>query len=243
VNLGIGLALVGRGGEFSPSNLALTGWWQAGSYVVGTWTGTASAGASGGRNGAGIGANPALGTAINGYQPPDFDGALSGSVLALGVAISSFIASGGWTLGVLLNCDTASTTDPVIANNQLLFGDGQGFWGLYASNTSGSPKLHLLTNDGTEKAATVALSTGAWVYAHCTYNGTTMTVDLGGGTTANAASGAPSNMTNGLRFGRRLTNTSFDGRIAEIMVGASNALWSRSQAVGYLNSRYGLALP
>lgn len=38
------------GGSFSLASLSLTGYWKPASYVAGTWTGTASAGASGGRN-------------------------------------------------------------------------------------------------------------------------------------------------------------------------------------------------
>jgi hypothetical protein len=36
--------------SFNPATLSLTGWWSAGNYVSGTYTGSASAGASGGRN-------------------------------------------------------------------------------------------------------------------------------------------------------------------------------------------------
>jgi hypothetical protein len=36
--------------NFDPTTLALTGYWRAGGYVSGTWTGVASAGTSGGRN-------------------------------------------------------------------------------------------------------------------------------------------------------------------------------------------------
>jgi hypothetical protein len=36
--------------SFNPATLSLTGWWSAGNYVSGTYTGSASAGTSGGRN-------------------------------------------------------------------------------------------------------------------------------------------------------------------------------------------------
>lgn len=223
-----------------PGQYALTAWWQA-AYAGAPWVGVASAGSSGSYNAASIGVDPTSGAALNGLATADFNGALGGSALAVPVALSNFISSARWTLGVLLNADTVTVADATVANNQLLIGDGGGFWGLYASAFGGT-KLHAMVNDGTEKSASVALSTGAWVYAHCSFDGATLTIDLGGGATSNVACGPPTNMTNGLRVGRKGSLTSFDGRVASIMC-ASGGSFSRAQAVQYLNSRYALSLP
>lgn len=234
---------------FSMAAKTLTLWWRGGNYSDGgagsanaSWNGQASAGTSGTRN-AGTILDPAA-ASLNSLAVPDFNGGVgaAGSALALAVALSNFVTASAWTMGILFYCDTATVDGATVDLNQLIFGDNAGALGLFVSSHSGGEVQLLQRSAGpTLNVARAPLVTGSWVYAHCSCSGGNISLDVNGTPVVTAAANI-ADLTTGLRIGRIGSLTSFDGKVAEIMVAASGAHWTRANAVSYLNDRYGLSL-
>lgn len=102
--LGLHLGSCGAAAELpdAANTLSLTGYWRANAtnYAASPWTGTASAGTSGGRNLTEATNPPAAGTAQNGFVPADFDG--TNDILApAATTLDTFanaLAFSGWAL-------------------------------------------------------------------------------------------------------------------------------------------------
>jgi hypothetical protein len=233
---------------FDPATLSLTGWWRADSatgYTAGSWLANASAGSSGsnGNMTQATGANqPAVGSALNGHNPPDGDG--SNDSLANANALSTFIGASAFTYCVLFNADTA-VADPGAGNRwnaPTLLADASGWSG--CSFTAGGVHGYAYGTNSAE--LTIACATGGWHLFQVTgaASGTVRgRVDSGGFSTVATGVTLVSVMTALLGcFARGGTNC-FDGRIAEIMT--ANTVLSDTNLdniKSYVNTRYGLSL-
>lgn len=240
MGLGLGLGVKTGGGvvSFDPATLALTGWWRA-NYAGSPWTGTASAGGSGGVNLSEATNPPATGTAINGLTPADFDG--TNDILAPGITLTNFVGAGAGSLWCLFNADAAMATtgNPYDApqffcaqNLRLSFGfDSGGVW------------AHIY--DGGHKSRQVACATGGWHLAQMKFNGTNIYCRVDNGAWSSIAAGNIDDLTGQVLVGVNggVTNF-FNGRIAEIGVINSALADATFDSIknGYINLRYGLAL-
>lgn len=240
--LGLGLGITMRssaGAVFNPGTQSLTLWLRD-SFTASPWVGTASAGNSGSHDFAEATNPPAVGSALNGFTPPDFDG--TNDVLS-GAALSTYLSASAFSLWVLFNADAAAA-DPGASNHYnspYLFGDSATYMFL-AFDAAG---VTARVSDGsTFPEVTVACATGGWHLAQVQYGSSTLKVRVDGGSWSSAATcAAIGDLTSTARTGLSYSGAAYNGRIAEI--GVSNttiALATFDDVLTYARSRYSLAL-
>lgn len=237
--MAIGLMLSTTSGTFDPADLTLAGWWRA-SYSASPWVGTASAGASSGRN-LTEGVNPpATGAALNALVPADFDG--SNDRLTSAVAMSSFVSSSAGSFICLFNSDTAPADAGAAANfsNPGLIQESTGRLSL--SFCSAGVRFGSYSG-ASDNSLAVACGTGGWHVATARWDATTLRLSVDFGAFSSLAH------TVALAAGTTVVGSNwnstvpFNGRIAELMTmqtSISDADLARVRT--YINSRYGLSL-
>jgi hypothetical protein len=232
------LALLGAG-DF-PSTLALTGWWRA-DWATSPWVGTASAGTSGSHDLTTLGADPGVGTAVNGYDPAS----LNGSTQALqGAALSSFISAGAWSFEFLIKANSA-VFDPGPGTRYGLpnIASDSGAYFVIAFSASG---VSLEMADGINPASTltVACGTGAWHLVRVWYDGTDLWLQVDNATASSETYGNLGSLAGTLQIGRNYDGTAFfDGEILEILTADSVISDPDAASIStYLETRYALTL-
>ena len=160
---------------FTPADLTLSGYWKA-SYSGSPWVGTASAGASGGRNLTEATNAPSVGSAVNGLTPAHFGG--SNSKLG-GAAVSTYMtvaAYGGW---VLLNVPSISTNSafPSLYDNVTIWSNG-AFGGLVLRSNNTVTLFHF---DGGQKNVAASFTTGTWQLVQWKFDGSNLKIRVNGG--------------------------------------------------------------
>ena len=223
-----------------PTTLSLTGYWR-GSYSGSPWNGTASAGASSGRNLVTLVGAPSTGTALNGYTPASFNGT-SQALQDNTNTIDNYISSTAYTVQLLLKPSSAvATTGTVYSDPQLVCESGQN-WGI-AYTTDGITLYHW---DGTSlKTVNVALGTGSWAVVDAKYDGTNIKVRVNGGAWSSTAANSLTGFTgNTMYMGVDAALDAFyAGLIEECLVSdtaLSDATLDGTRA--WFDSRYGLSL-
>lgn len=214
---------------WSPAQLTLTGWWRADSttgYALAAGTGTflakASAGTSGAAGNLTEGTNPpAVGAALEGHAPPDFDG--TNDVLQSSTDWGSLVSGTDGTVLVLFNADTAAAPATAAYDDRPLVCDDNFGFNLGFSSGGVCPAFY----DGGWKPAApsrVACSTGAWHLAKCRWSGGTLGWGVDSGAMTTTAVGALQTFAGcKLTLGRvQISSTlRFDGRIAELITSSS----------------------
>lgn len=164
---------------------------------------------------------PQSGRSINGYAAPDFNGTTMYCLQATGgVDVSSITSAGAsWTTYSVLIADTVPAVSSVMAGAAVL-GDG-GNWVNFleiSNKSAGGNKAYVAVWDGAEKVAGDSITTGsAFLFEGIRSSGTDY-ARIGAGTQQSIASGAPGNMTNGIRLGYLGAGTSFfDGCVAFLL--------------------------
>lgn len=229
---------------FSIASLSLTGYWEDASYSLSTggiWLGSASAGASNGRNLSEVTNFPAkTGVGLSGY--PDFDG--TNDKLESALTLNDFFSVSGWSAWVLFYADTA----PSDAGATQRYNNAQFFGGAnYATICMGfsTAGVHLLGGAvGTERV--VACGTGGWHLAQGRYDGTNLELRVDSGAWSSVAAGAtnPTFMTDTLRFGANYALNNFiDGKQRNMGFAASALSYAQFDNVkASLNAATGLTL-
>lgn len=245
MNLGIGLMIAPfsfiQSGAFNPATLSLTGWWRT-DYGGSPWTGTASAGSSGGRTLEEPTNPPTTGSTINGLTPANFDGT-NDRLEELDLFLSSYVSASAWWVGLLVNVDTVAGAAANAYDDEAFVSDDNGGW-LLAVNSSG---VRAINYDGAYKTTPhAALSTGAWAWVEAWLSAGTLSVSVNGGTAQTVASGNLTTPgTRVPRVGQNWDGTKFyDGRIAELMIAQSvpSSGDRASIRTSYINTRYALSL-
>lgn len=232
---------------FDPATLSLSGWWRA-DYAGSPWAGTASAGASSGRN-LSSGSPATTGTAVNGKVPASFDGSslyLSDSSTAL----SSFVTTSAYS--VVLVVKPKSTTfvhDTTNRYNELSLLAETGTGGAYLGvgfSSSGFSAYHF---DGGYTGPETAASLDNWHIVAARYDGTNLKIRVDSGSDVSEAkssvSGSPGTGSSRISIGLNyiLTGNGQNAEFLEVMLAPSylsNADYSNIRS--YVNSRYGLSL-
>ncbi len=232
---------------FDTTSLSLSGYWRA-PYPGSTanWNGTASAGASGGRNmTAASGATLNAGSAVNGYSPADLN-AVNTDFFTTPVAnnvLMTSTASSGWFLIKSTSAPTASGTDYVDGN--LLSDTSNAETTFGHVSVGGTPKLIACCYDGAFKRVETSMTTGAWHLAQWKHDGVNLKIRVDNGSWASIACGtlsflAPGTMTVGYGY---TGSKKYTGLILE--VGVSNTALSDASfdnVRSYCNTRYGLSV-
>lgn len=248
-----GMGLWARGAStpvFDPATLALTGWWRA-SYSGSPWVGTASAGASGSRDLTEATNPPAVGAAVNGLTPADFDG--TNDRLSNATAMSSFLTTTDFSGWALIDVDAISSNNAAPAastNNVCVFCTlGTGQLGLYlrsGGGTAGAPLvgLHIL-GASVDRTVTADFATGSPQLVRFKQSGGSIAVAVNGGAWSTATGGTINSLAAALDVGRNPSQTLWlNGRIIDVAL--SQAVISdgdyTSIRTGYINSRYALSL-
>lgn len=230
---------------WSPADLTSgTGWWRA-SYSGTPWTGLTSA-----RNLTSDGSDPAVGTAVNGKTPADFNGTTN-SINA--GTLSNYIGdhpSIRATFAALIWIDTA-VADPGAGLRYLgngVMAELAGVW--YASVFTQSAgtvyKLCLGALGSTTAEVLTTIPQGRWVLAQWGYDGTNLWVKVGDSarvtTPWTSAVGQPSTPSRTLKMGRANGAASFyDGRVLEqVVCNADQSDANLTKLRKYLECRYAL---
>lgn len=223
-----------------PSVLVLTHW-QRGSYAGSPWAGNASAGTSGSRALTEATNPPAVGAALNGYTPADFNGTTHR--LTSATAMTSCISATSGSMAALFFADTAATDAGagLYYNNPSLITDTVDGFAALEFSTGG---LGFGSYNGASfDSARVPCAIGGWHLGMCRWSASKIEVRVD----STDWSTLPRSSTIGSGFLRVGTNQGaaklFDGRIQESLT--SQSRWSDDECYrikSYINYRYGLAL-
>lgn len=244
--IGYSFGTSGRAGGssvFDPATLSLTGWWR-GDYAGAPWTGTASAGASGSRDLSTLSSDPAVGTALNGYDSADFDG--TANQLTTSLAGSSLLSASAFSFWCLINMDSVPA-DPGAGSRW----QGYGLWGdsavtyVQVAFTAAGASLGV-TSSGAYDEVTETCSTGANHLVQATFDGNNLRIRVDSGSwqsaaTTNGPNTTVDDLTNTIKIGVQIGY--FDGRVwdlafADSVISDANFDNIRS----YMNSRYGVSV-
>lgn len=193
-------------GEVAPtdiSDLTLTGLWIGGNYNAATpsWTGSASAGTSFGKNlgdSSYAGAyKPAVGPTRNGYGTVDMSaGGGYFTWLETSTAASNFVDANAATFIVwqyLQNTTSSSTTSYA---NSMPLGVTGDYAGIYVSKQSGAGKAYAFAYDGGFQSREVAQPFGRWSCVQYTIYGGQLRMRVNRGAWTRVACGNITNLTN-----------------------------------------------
>lgn len=226
---------------FDPGTLNLSVWFR-GSYTASPWEGEASAGDSGTRDAAEATNPPSSGTAVNTYNPADFDG--TNDVLANATAVGTLVPAAGYFWWALFMVDAVGTdfAVPDAFANQAIWADGGGYIGCALRSTG--PAVMAWQYDGIGKGAQHTISTGTWNLLCCRYDGTNIKSKLNSGALSSNASGAYDITTGQLMLGRNWAGAQFfNGKLLELgMSPEANSDDTMDDVKSYVNSRYNLSL-
>jgi hypothetical protein len=235
----------GASSSFDPTTLSLEGYWRA-SWGGSPWSPTASAGGSGNslRTLTEASNPPAVGAAVNGLTPADFDG--TNDVLNTSVTLNTFVGSFAGTLWVLFNADVASlpqgggsTAEPY-EQPGIVSTAGSGYW-ILGYNTDG---VVAASNDGAYKAVTRSAATGGWRLAQMRIGSSQLELRVNGGAWSSVAFGSIGSRTSTIVVGSNYNGTRFfNGKILEIAF-APTALSDATldNVRTYCGARYGVSV-
>lgn len=223
MRVGIGLGFTtpwksGGAAVFDPSTLSLTGWWRA-SYSGAPWLGTASAGVSGdgSHDLVTIGADPSVGTSIDGVTPADLDG--TNDLLAPEGTLDDYINENSYSGWVIFYADAAAADNPTYPYLLPAFmAENSGSWGV----TFSSAGFGLFQNtSGGYKYVATACATAGWHVGFFKCDGTNIyvAVDDGAWQSVSAPNGTVTPGARTSRFGTNYNQTAyFNGLVMEMAV-------------------------
>lgn len=213
--------------------LPLTMYFDSSTYAVGTWTGKASAGTSGGRNATTAGANPTVGANLNGIPTVAFAHA-SAQYLNFSYALSTVFTAGAWSWWCLCNQTAAAIGS--------LFGDQVD--GYVDIGTTAIPQFNPLQFNGGYFGPAVASFTSQWQLVQAKYDGTNLKARVNSSAWSSVAVGNIGSLIRQCRIGANYnTLNTFDGLMASM--GAAQVAFSDAQfnaIKAALNTRFALAL-
>jgi hypothetical protein len=223
---------------WAPSLLSPTVWLRA-DYAASPWADESG----NGRDATEATNPPAVGTALNGWDPADFDGAAD--QMTLPGTLDTYINAAAWSFVFLYYADTVPA-DP---------GAGSRFLTENLASCAGSYFVIAMTDSGVSIEAadgvsagsyvTQACSTGAYHAIFCKYDGTTLYVGIDQVAYSIETYANIADLSYTLRIGTEYTGAAafIDGRMAEVIAmdtEISDA--ARTKVLAYINTRYGLSL-
>jgi hypothetical protein len=200
-----------------PASLSLTGFWQ--DYAGGTWTGTASAGASSGRTLV-AGNVPSVGASFGAHASAEFNG--TNDYLDSAITGNNYLSASAYTMEVV--CDIASyVASGAIYEEALIFGANTSLY--IAVSTSGVQAGHLNSISGTQSTPRVSLpALGTKLCIQVRFASGTLGIRVNGGSWAETSGADDCDVLSArtLRAGVNYDlSTFFAGRIARIFTASS----------------------
>ncbi len=225
----------------NPATISLDGWWRA-SWASSPWVGNASTGGSGSNN-VSAGTAPAVGTALNGLNPANFNGTSHVLVDNSGTAstqLARYITTTQYRISMLVNLTSVSAPGAHPYTDRNILSSNGGNWGVSAT-TSGIGIYH---NDGAYKTAFKACATGGWHAVDIVYDGTNLTVSVDGVAGTPVAAGALASTVGNFIMGANFASAVFySGLIADLSIAKTKlAAVTAAQFKAYYNARYALTL-
>ena len=244
MKLGLSLGLSGQQhsgpSAFTPAQLALSGWWRA-SYAGSPWAGTASGGASGGRNVSEATNPPSVGPLQNGFAAALFDG--TNDQLRTAITVDNFVSNGAgsiWALFLAVSAGADSGAGSRFNNKGIVANDGGGTMMNLTFSTAGVSAL--LFSSGW-KDVTLACGTGAYHLAQMRWNGTLLGLRIDSGAWSTVACAATSFSGGAVVLGRNF-GTAFQN-MGLLDVGTAQSTFDDAtfdDIKSYCNTQYALAL-
>lgn len=160
---------------FDPSTLVLSEWLKP-NFAGDPWTGTASAGASGGRSLIN-GVSPTAGTAVSGKTPAAYNGTTQFQTTAL--HMSDVITGTAGTLACLYKATSAAAPGASAFNDACFLSMAGRGDVAFAINSSGI-RAHVLDSTSNTADVSASVATGAWHMAHVRWSSTLLEIGLDG---------------------------------------------------------------
>lgn len=202
----------------NPATTSATGYWL--DYAGAPWTGTASAGSSGGRTLV-VGSAPAVGANFGTHPSADFNGAANNLVTA--ITADNYFSAGGGTIDIVVEMDVLAASAANAYDEPALWGKtGAGHF-LVSVSANGVRASNLDASFVRTTTGYVAISTGTKYCVQAKWNGTNLMIRVNGGAWASVASGPAGFLSAntcdvGVNYdGTKLVN----GRIARILTYSS----------------------
>lgn len=221
---------------WDPSAMSPTLW------VRGDYAGSPWADESGGGNNLTEATNPpAVGTALNGWDPADFDGA-NDNMTAPSTAATYFTAS-AYTVWAVFLADTVPA-DPGAGSRyatECLLSDSDAYLGLALTDSG----LTWEIADGINPASTVTATFGTAAYhlGLVSASGGTLSVAVDNGTPQTEAYGSIGALAGTLKVGANFDASAVvDGRLIDFGICATDQSSLRAKLRAYVNTRYGLSV-
>ena len=237
----IGLWVPSSAAIFNPATLSLSGWWRA-SYGGAPWSPTASAGASGTDGNLVVGTAPSVGTAVGGLTPAAFNG--STQYLQTANGPGTYVTLGAGTIWVLAYVVSAPATlgapylDPCFLSTN---GGGE-----VSVSYSSSGFVASLYDTAYETTTAISFTTGAYHLFQMTWNGTTLSARVDGGTAQTKAAGNIDTFggLTCLNVGTNYNAGDFvNARILEVVTATSAFSTATADNYrSYANNRYGISV-
>lgn len=174
----------------------------------------------------------------------DFDG--SNDQLGSVGASSTMVTTTAWTTFLVARIDTITANSGSVWLNHCLWGEVEGYFGIFARSNGGTPEVYTFNYDGTaDTTPHIATSLGAWIVIEARHESDVIYCRVAAGAEQSAASLATaddiaqiSSLGLGLSGGAY-----FDGRLAEVAVyNRALAVAERNRVRAYLGGRYGLTV-
>lgn len=220
---------------FSPASKVLTSYLDKGQYVVGTWTGLASAGASNGRNFTQVDAakKPAASSGS-----PNFDGS-NDSLSSGAVAASDIITTSAYTIRLVANLDTVAAPGNVWQEAALWTESGANI-----CITATSDGIRVGHYEAVFKTTTaVALATGTTALIQVWYDGVNIHCQVNDTACAPVAAAALASVAGGVYLGATydLSTAFIDGLISHVSTMQTDDSANNAQYLAWAQACRGIA--
>lgn len=229
--------------SLNPANLNL-GLWCRASYGGSPWVGVASAGGSGARNLAEAVNAPAVGAAVNGLTPANFDGV--NDILTNATAMSTIASASAGTIILLARVDTNPGGERPLFASVNVAGATTDLYISYRPATSPfNQNIGWTFNfgDGTSNAIySKKGGIGEWCFIACRWNGFACSMKVNSGDWQYDPAG---NMSGGgtPRMGADSGGNFLDCSVLEVMVSPTYLTDSQVEDIKeYMNNRYSLSM-
>lgn len=138
-------------------------------------------------------------------------------------ALSNYVSASAYTLVAVINPTAISTSGAIPYNNDVIYSDASGFWGLHVRESapaSGVYQAEMFHWDGAAKVARATITLGAEQLLIGRFNGSTISLQVDSGTPATAPAGNISNLTSTMTMGGKPANTlyQYSGKIRALAI-------------------------
>jgi hypothetical protein len=178
---------------------------------------------------------------FNGLPSMRFDG-LDDYMLTDDEPLSALITGSEFTLFAVFNAASSDSSAAASYNNEMIFGDGAGWWGLYMKASN----VLMYSYGPADNHADNSVTTVTWYMVSARHAGGALYAHLDGGSDVTVTAGDTGGLSASLIYvgGKGTAASSFDGSLAELII-YRNALSASDRQIveRYLATKYNAFLP